>query len=142
MDKNYLLSQLQTTGCSSLQYFCKPYHVCNLSFRSGFLFSEQDVHRTPSQPTQEGSDTSVSYYAIYPNGTRGEAGIPVSQQVLTEAIKEDLANIRTSTGLDSLSLAGETSPSEDDDVVDWPLALGLSLAGVLFLLMVIALVAM
>ena len=116
--------------------------VIYLLIRSGFLFSEQDVHRIPSQPTQKGSDTSVSYYVLYPNGSRNETGIPVSQQVVSEAIKEDLDNIRRSTGLNSLTLAEETPPSEDDEAIDWPLALGLSLVGALLLVMTVALVSM
>jgi hypothetical protein len=75
-------------------------------------------------------------------------GIPVPQQVLSKAIKENLDNIRNSSGLDTLYLDEETSkndepiengkPIKDGNPIDWPLVLGLSLAGALFLMMGIA----
>ncbi len=75
-------------------------------------------------------------------------GIPVPQQVLSKAIKENLDNIRNSSGLDTLYLDEEKSkndepienvkPIKDGNPIDWPLVLGLSLAGALFLMMGIA----
>ena len=56
--------------------------------------------------------------------------IPVPQQVLLNAIRGDLSNIRDSTGLDSLSL---TEDDDEDDSDDLPLILGLSLVGALLL---------
>lgn len=111
--------------------------MINLYFRYGFEFNEQDIHRIPSDPTQDGRDTSISIYALYPNGTLFGMDIPVPQQVLFNAIRENLDSIRDSTGLDSLSLDEGTVPS-DDEQFDWPLALGLSIAGALFALMGIA----
>ena len=63
--------------------------------------------------------------------------IPVPQQVLSNAIQENLDSIRDSTGLESLSLDEDTTPS-DDEPFDFALVLGLSLAGALFALMGIA----
>lgn len=127
----------QSTSTAVLVCSIQTLNIFNLYFRSGFVFTEQNVHRIPTDPTQEGGDTSVSFYALYPNGVRNGTDIPVPKQVLSEAIKENLDNIRASTGLDSLSLAEETAPSDDDEPIDWPLALGLSLAGALFLVMAV-----
>ena len=121
---------------------CTPSLHYSYDFRAGFEFSENNVHRIQSDPSQDGNDTSVSFYALYPNGVHNDTNIPVPKMVLFNAIKENLDDIRESTDLDGLSLAGDSSVPSDDKGVDWPLILGLSLAGALLFLAGIAAICM
>ncbi|XP_028400186.1 LOW QUALITY PROTEIN: mucin-like protein [Dendronephthya gigantea] len=138
-------SQLRAAIARALNSYCNANdsrrRECGLP-GSGFEFSENNIHRIQSDPSQDGSDTSVSFYALYPNGVHADTNIPVPQITLSNAIKENLNDIRQSTGLDALTLVEDTLPSSDDKGVDWPLILGLSLAGALLVLSGIAAICM
>lgn len=65
---------------------------------------------------------------------------PIRKQVLSNAIRENLPNIREATDLSTLLLADDitTPDDDDDDELDLPLILGLSLLGALLLMVGIA----
>ena len=108
-----------------------------LSFcRNGFTFTELNIHRIPNDPKDDGDDALVSFYALYPNGTQNEDGNPVPLAALLNAWNEQLRTIRNDTNLQlSVTTEAQTESSSTPDDLDWPLVLGVSIAGVLLLVL-------
>lgn len=110
---------------------------CILSkYRNGFAFTELQVHRLPNNPQNDGNDGLISFYALYPNGTQNTDGVPVPQAVLVRAWTERLDKIKQETGLEiSLTQKTDEKTTKKSDDLDWPLVLGVTIAGVLLLVL-------
>ena len=78
----------------------------------------------------------VSFYAVYPNGSQIGTNVPVPQSVLINAWTEQLSRIQQETSLKSeiVTEAKQAQITKNDDL-DWPLILGVTIAGVLVLTM-------
>ena len=111
-------------------------HFAFLKHRSGFTFTELHIHRIPNDPRNDGQDVLVSFYSLYPNGTQNDDGAPVPQAALVNAWLEHLNTLQTDTGLRLLiTTEAQTDPQTESDDLDWPLVLGVSIAGVLLLVL-------
>lgn len=109
---------------------------CSLKRRNGFSFNELNIQRIPNDPQNSGNDALVSFYALYPNGTQNDNGVPVPVSALVNAWSEQLSTIQQQTGLQlQVTTAAEESASTESDDLDWPLVLGVSIAGVLLLVL-------
>ena len=85
----------------------------------------------PGNPIDDGSDSLVSFYAVYPDGVKSEA----PQSALLNAAREHLKTIERDTG-QTLTIATEKKAvprTVKDDDIDWPLILGVTIAAVLLL---------
>lgn len=89
----------------------------------------------PGNPIDDGSDSLVSFYAVYPDGVKSEANVAVPQSALLNAAREHLKTIERDTG-QTLTIATEKKAvprTVKDDDIDWPLILGVTIAAVLLL---------
>lgn len=104
--------------------------------RSGFTFTELNIHRIPNDPRDDGNDALVSFYGLYPNGTQNSDGVPVPLGVLINAWSEQLSTIKKDTNLQLMvTTEAETGSSTKSDDLDWPLVLGVSIAAILLLVL-------
>lgn len=100
------------------------------------MFSELNVNRLPGNPVDDGSDSLVSFYVVYPDGVKSETNVPVPQSALLNAATEHLKSIEKDTG-QTLTITTEevAVPRPAKDNLDWPLTLGVTIAAVLLLIM-------
>ncbi|XP_028401634.1 mucin-like protein [Dendronephthya gigantea] len=129
------LAEALTTYCNSNE---ERRIECGLP-RNGFAFTELHVHRLANNPQNDGNDALISFYALYPNGTQSTAGVPVPRTVLVTAWTDRLDKIKQDTGLEisltQIEKTEEESSGGESDELDWPLVLGVAIAGVLLLVL-------
>lgn len=104
--------------------------------RSGFTFTELHIRRIPNDPKDDGNNTLVSFYALYPNGTLNIDGVPVPLTILINAWTTQLATIQQDVSLRLFITTERVADSQtQSDDPDWPLILGISIAGGLLLIL-------
>lgn len=76
--------------------------ITSFKYRHGFQFSESNIFRVPNGTFQDGNDTLVSFYAIYPDGLQGDGRFPVPRSVLLSALNDRLEAVVESTQVDTI----------------------------------------
>lgn len=66
------------------------------------MFSEVDVYRVSNGTMEDSDDLLVSYYAVYPASTFGDARVTVPIHVLVRALNENLATIVAANGVNTV----------------------------------------
>lgn len=96
------------------------------------------IHRVPNDPQDSENGTLISFYALYPNGTQNNDLVPVPLTAAQNAWSERLGTIQQRTNL-KLSVVNKTEEVAESTTgssdLDWPLVLGISMAGVLLLVL-------